>query len=145
MKQFTSIAQLVNASPFLSEWSGINQQVVNGICIKTSNRLLLKYHSEGVDNLINSVTLKQLMSYETYSTLYDILSKGIVIKYQSQSMSITLIKSNLKVTIENLKTNETHTFKISKTNINKVSRIINNVDSIDTLQSIYNRMVREGV
>lgn len=145
MKQFTSIAQIVNASPFLSEWQGINQQIVNGVCIKTSNRLLSKYHNGGVDSLINSVTLKQLMSYERYTTLYDILSKGIVVRYQYQSMSITLIKSNLKVVVENLKTSETHAFKISKTNINKISRIVNNVDSVDVLQSIYNRMVQEGV
>lgn len=145
MAQFTRVSQVVRQSQFMSEWSGINQQVVNGICIKTSNRLLIKYKNEGIDNLLNSVTLKQLMTYENYSTLDIILRVGVVIKYQHQLMTITLIKSNLKVVVENLKTSETHSFKISKTNINKIARVVNNQDCVDVLQSIYNRMVQEGV
>ena len=85
------------------------------------------------------------MTYEDYGALHAILTQGIVIKYQYQLMTVTLVKSNLKVVVENLKTNETHTFKISKTNINKIARIVNNQDCIDVLQSIYNRMVSEGI
>ena len=95
-------------------------------------------------SLINSVTLKQLMTYD-YQALLTMLASGIIVRYQTQSLTISLIKSNLKVVVENLKTSDVHTYKISKTNINKLSRIVLNVDSVDVLQAIYNRMVAEGL
>lgn len=144
MLQFTRISQVVQVSRFMYVWNGTNQEYINGLCIKTSNRLLSKYHNKGEDSLINSVTLKQLMTYD-YQALLTMLASGIIVRYQTQSLTISLIKSNLKVVVENLKTSDVHTYKISKTNINKLSRIVLNVDSVDVLQAIYNRMVAEGL
>lgn len=144
MTSYTRISEVVECSRFMYVWNGINQEYINGLCIKTSNRLISKYHNEGVDSLINSVTLKQLMTYD-YQALITMLTSGIVVRYQTQALTISLIKSNLKVVVENLKTSEAHTYKISKTNINKLSRIVYNQDCIDVLQSIYNRMVSEGI
>jgi len=145
MLKFTKISQIVNASPFFSEWHGTNQQVIQGACIKTSNQLVKKYKFSKIDSHINSVTLKQLVSYEDANTLYNMLAVGIVVIYQYQRLTITLNKTTLKAQLENLKTSEEVSVKISKTNINKLAKIVNNLDVVDVLQSIYKKLNEGGL
>lgn len=145
MLKFTRISQVVSHSSFFSEWDGVNQQVIQGACIKTSNQLVKKYKFSKIDSLINSVTLKQLVSYEDTHTLYTMLSIGIVVVYQYQRLTITLNKTTLKAHLENLKTSEEVSVKVSKTNLNKLSKLVNNLDVVDVLQSIYKKLSEQGL
>jgi hypothetical protein len=136
-------SRLVNKSPFFTNWLGFNQQIIQGTCVRTSNRLLKDYHLKGIDNKLNVVALKQLITYENFETTYKILQEGLQVVYQSYSLKVWVKKSCLYVQVDNLKTSFTQTLKISKTNLNKLSRVIDNQDAVDTLQSVYNRIERD--
>lgn len=139
----SSYSELVSYSDFFTNWLGYNQQIVKGICIKTSNRLLKDYHINHNDYNLNVIALKQLITYENYQTVYTILTNGIQVEYQTYTMIITIKKTCLYVQVENMKTSFSQTLKVSKTNLNKLARVIDNQDALDTLQSIYNRIQRD--
>lgn len=135
------LSQAVKHSSFLQEWNGECFSNVNGVKVLTSNRLLKAFQNKGIDAMLNTPTLKQLLSYDIQG-FNSVMNAGYQFLYQNKVYQLETIKNVNYLTIWFKGSQYLPQVRLSQNLVNRLTKSheLNN-DIVDVL----NHLIAKGI